>query len=49
MTVSFLAASEAGDEAEREKIFKDHTRQVRWHVDDLGSRAKYFTASSSPN
>jgi len=45
---AFIAAIEANDEAEADKHWADHARQLRQHVDDLASKEYYRRVGASP-
>ncbi|MFK7895422.1 MAG: DNA recombination protein RmuC [Myxococcota bacterium] len=45
---AYLAASEATDPAERDRLLDEHARHVRRHLDDLGARAYWSRLEQSP-
>jgi DNA recombination protein RmuC len=46
--MSYLAATECSDEQERERLMKDHSRQVRDHMVKLGQKAYWGQFDSTP-
>lgn len=46
--MSYLAATECGDETERERLMRDHSRQVRDHMVKLGQKAYWGQFESTP-
>jgi len=45
---AFIAAIEASDDAEADKHWADHARQLRQHVDDLASKEYHRRVGASP-
>jgi DNA recombination protein RmuC len=46
--LSYLSATECADEAERERLMRDHSRQVRDHMVKLGQKAYWGQFESTP-
>ena len=46
--MSYLAAIDCGDETERERLMRDHSRQVRDHMVKLGQKAYWGQFDSTP-
>jgi DNA recombination protein RmuC len=46
--MAYLAATECADEAERERLMRDHSRQVRDHMVKLGQKAYWGQFESTP-
>ena len=46
--MSYLAATECGDEQERERLMRDHSRQVRDHMSNLCQKSYWGQFDSTP-
>ena len=46
--LAYLAATECGDEQERERLMRDHSRQVRDHITKLSAKSYWGQFDSTP-